>query len=207
MPDRDNLSKTLKKPWSGAVNAAQQGAEVLAQFAAAATTSVIAGMGNGELLEDLVIQLVEVSTRAAADCASAVLRVPENGECSRESLVAIKAAERVLVEIIIGSPMNPAEIRTKLFDAYCQEIPKAMCLGIIAVKVPDLYATPAIALRELNACEENLKTLLQNTARELEANPINPKITKLQGLGLGRKRRKSQEELVGSIPKMNLGNL
>ncbi|NJK43609.1 MAG: hypothetical protein HC933_04450 [Pleurocapsa sp. SU_196_0] len=206
MPDRDNLSKTLKKPWSGAVNAARQGPEILAQFAAAATTSVIADMGNGVLLENLVTQLVEVSTRAAPDQMSAVLRIPENGECSRESLVAIKAAERVLVEIITGSPVNPAEIRTKhLSMRTAKKFQKSMCLGIIAVKVPDLYTTPEIALRELNACEQVLKTLLQNTARELEENPTNPKITKLKKPR--RKRRKSQEELVGSTPKMNLGNL
>jgi hypothetical protein len=205
MPDRDNLSKTLKKPWGGAINAARQGPEVLARFAAAVTTEVIADMGNGALLEALSTQLSQVLAMPVEDRANAVLCVPEKAESSRESLIAVKAAERVLVEIVIGNSMTPAEVHSKFLEAYCLEIPKTMCLGIIGVKVPNLYPTSEIALQELGATEHRLKELLQTTARELEANLNNPKITKLKKPR--RKRRKSQEELVTSTPKMNLGNL
>ena len=206
MPDRDNLSKSLKKPWGGAVNAARQGPEVLARFAAAVTTEVIVGMGNTALLEQLSSQLVQTLAISTKEREGIVFQPPKNSETTRESLIALRAADRVLTEMVVANrPMTPAEVRSKLFDAYCLEIPKALCLGIIAVKVPDLYVDAQTAFNQLNACEDSLKKLLQKTAQELEANPNNPQITRLKKPR--RKQRKSQEELVSSTPKMNLGNL
>lgn len=207
VPDQDNLSRSLPKAWSGARRAALGGPKHLGKYLASITVQELPQSKGIALLDTLADQLKQIAEQSIERRMVATLELPDGSERCRDTEIALHAAERVLVEIVTSDEEPPitTELRQKLYEEFCVEIPKVYCLGVLAIKhIPTLYSNTAKALRELKRCEQTLRQMLKPTARELAENPMNPTLTKIPKPRLSRP---SQEELVGSPLKLNLGIL
>ncbi len=91
-------------------------------------------------------------------------------------------------------PKSVDEVRERLCEEFCVEVPRVYCLGVLGVRgVPDIYRDITEAQKELRACEEVLRDELKATAKELAKNSDKPKITPIRR---PKYQKPSQPELV-----------
>lgn len=207
MPDCDNLPRTLSRAWREAYKAARYGPEFLAKFLAHTTVKELPKSQGLFLLEPLAFQLQKIMQLPVEERVRAVLEPPLGSEQCRDTLIAVHAAEHVLSEIVTAhrQTLTSEEVRVRLYETFCLEIPRVYCLGVLSVKgIPNPYLNVEMACQQIIKCESLLQRELAHTAQELAVCPTAPD---LSPISKPQRKRLSQPELVDSTLSVNLSAL
>lgn len=197
MPDSDNIARKHPRGWGRCLDAASRGPDILAQYVHHLTAREINRNPNikeaTSLLRELVSQLQNISTLAPQRPFVAQLKLPKAAESTREKLMAVQAANRVLVELKLKGSMSAQEIQERAFKEFCLEIARAYAFGPLYTRgVPFPYNDVEAAHIAIKSCEERLGEIVMRTALELSNNPE----CKVGPVKAPKLPKKSQDELV-----------
>lgn len=211
MPDKDNIANSFPKGWGNTLREAVHGPEHLAQYLGHLTTREIRNSGDLAealpLLEGIIPALMRIAEQTDDLRISAKFNNALFDQDTREKLIVLKAGDRVWADMLSdpGRKFSLDEVRQKLYEAFCLEIPRVFALGILSLKgIPSPFADENQALAAQAVCENKLRQLLQPVAEELALDPVGHQVTPIRR---PPKQEVSQEVMTGVEIRVNLGSV